>query len=509
MFGSRPVRIWGSVLCYLVIAIFVVRYYRPHSTRDDTSPSRGIFGGTPQLKTTESTLAVAYPIDYLPSPKDEEECERLYSPRYLDFPATHHIPYCEDGSQSSLECFRTHRNESMCLVKRLLIDQTRTEPNHHTAMQCHLRNFTVEAEADAAAAEALHGVLSVDSMPVGFFDTGVPAQLRSWDLDASDESMAEKCGLGNTDGKWTLLVKRENHHNVFHKMLELWQAMVSLDVLQIAVDPSTQEPYLHPSDLANMQVVFTDGDEGLVDDIDGWWNMVTGKKPILQKDMQPACLDKVILPLAGSFSPFWAWHWVEKDCHDTFLLDAFLTRIYRFLDIEPKKHGGEEKTIVTIVDRKGRRKLRDMEALIASAQARWPKVIFKMVDFGSISLKEQVLVARNTSVFVGLTGAAMTHIFWLPEESSVAEIQAPNKRLPEAQPYAGFRNLAKMRNMHYFTAHPERRVGDPGNGSEWQTGEWVDIKPEVFQTLLDAAIYAQIHKGSSPGEVLPVGNIPE
>ena len=160
---------------------------------------------------------------------------------------------------------------------------------------------------------------------------------------------------------------------------------------------------------------------------------------------------------------------------------------------------------MTVVDRKGRRKLRNIDALTASARARWPKVIFQLIDFASISLKEQVLVAQNTSVLIGLHGAALTHLLWLPEESSVAGIQLPNKRMPEAQPHTGFRNLAKMRNMHYFMAHPERREDDPRDGNEWQTGEWVDIKPEVFQTLIDAAIYAQIHKGWSPGEVLPVG----
>jgi len=83
--------------------------------------------------------------------------------------------------------------------------------------------------------------------------------------------------------------------------------------------------------------------------LDDWWDMVTGNSPILQKDMQPTCLDKVVLPLVGMDSPFWAWHWFEKDCHDRFLLDAFLKRVYRFLNIVPKKHGAEEKTVVTIV----------------------------------------------------------------------------------------------------------------------------------------------------------------
>jgi hypothetical protein len=335
----------------------------------------------------------------------------------------------------------------MCLAKGLLIDQTCTEPNHHTGMHWQLRDFTAEAKADPAAAKALHGVLNVDDMPSGFFDTGVPWQLKFWDLNTTtDETMAlgdQKCGPGKTDGKWSLLVKRENHKNIWHKLMELWQAMVSLDVLQMAIDPSTQKPYLQQSDLADMKVVFTEGDAGLHDGLYGWWDMVTGNKPILQIDMQPACLDKVVLPLEGFFFSFWAWHWVENDCHDKFLLDAFLKRVYRFLDIAPNKHGGEEKTIVTIVDRKGRRKLRDIDAPIASAQARWPIVIFQLVDFAPIFLKEQVLVARNTSVFVGLHGAALTRILWLPEESSVAEIQPPNKRMPEAQPPYGFPQSGK------------------------------------------------------------------
>ena len=103
---------------------------------------------------------------------------------------------------------------------------------------------------------------------------------------------------------------------------------------------------------------------------------------------------------------------------------------------------------------------------------------------------------QETSVLVGLTGAGLTNIFWLPEESSLAEIQAPGKI------YAGFRNLAKMRRLHYFTAHSEDRGGDL-SGWDWQTGEWVDMKNEVFQALIDAAINGQLAKGDMRGEVLP------
>jgi len=87
----------------------------------------------------------------------------------------------------------------------------------------------------------------------------------------------------------------------------------------------------------------------------------------------------------------------------------------------------------------------------------------------------------------------LAYILWLPEESSVAETQPPNKMMPEAHPHTGFRNLAKMTNMYYYSmAHPKKREDDLCSGNEWQTSEWVDIKLEVFQALIDAVIYAQI-----------------
>jgi capsular polysaccharide biosynthesis protein len=42
---------------------------------------------------------------------------------------------------------------------------------------------------------------------------------------------------------------------------------------------------------------------------------------------------------------------------------------------------------------------------------RWPQVTFRVVDFATLSLKEQVFLAHETDVLVGVTGAAMTHIY--------------------------------------------------------------------------------------------------
>ncbi|EHK98779.1 putative Uncharacterized glycosyltransferase AER61 [Glarea lozoyensis 74030] len=378
-----------------------------------------------------------------------------------------------------------------------------------------MRNFTAEREkATPEMAEAMRNLNPVEGMPIGFFDTGVAAQMQSWNYTANDEVVdmgeGKTCDTTTSDGKVYLLVKRENHDNVWHKMLEVWQAQLSIDAYVMAVNQKTNKPYLTPADVANIQVMFTESDQGDMSPADELWKMVGNGKPIQQRDQPPTCLGTVILPLYSSSSPFWAYTWEEADCHSTFLVEAFLKRVYRFLNIDAQKHKSEKDHIsvtnVTIIDRKGRRKLRNQDAMVADLKSRWPTgVNINVVDFATLTFREQILLMRQTSVLVGLTGAGLTNIFWLPEESSLAEIQAPGVL------YGGFRNLAKMRSLHYFTAHPEAPPEQDTTGWGWQTGEWVDMRNEVFQALVDAAINGQLAKGDMRGQILPAapyGDIP-
>lgn len=442
-----------------------------------------------------TTPAIAYPTDYLPVYKEDDECPKLFGSKYLEHMASHHVEYCEPESLSKFECFRTHRKEAFCVGKGVLLDMTRGEGLKHTAMHCKMRNFTDEK----IHTPALQDVLNPQDMGRGFYDTSVGCQLENWDINTKPKNVASGvnlCDAEHNDGNWTLLVKRENHPNIWHRMLELWQSMITLDVLKMAINPATNAPYLKESD--DVRVVFTEYDAGKLMEVDDWWDMVTGNKPLMQKDLPPQCLGNVILPLEESTSPFWGYTWEEGNCHEPFLINAFLRRLYRHVGLEEEYQVNKTgQTVVTIIDRKGTRKLRNQDKLVAKAQARWPQVKFQLIDFASTKLMDQVKIVRNTDVLLGLTGAGMTHMFWLPEESSVAEIQAPGVK------YGGFRHLCKLRNLNYFTVFPEERAKEEmvTEGSDWQLGEWVDIKDDAFQMMVDAAINAQLHKGMRWSEV--------
>ena len=107
-------------------------------------------------------------------------------------------------------------------------------------------------------------------------------------------------------------------------------------------------------------------------------------------------------------------------------------------------------TTVTIVNRTGTSHTRQLWNIDSHAEAlreSFPGVTVQVLDFAAINLREQISIIRNTDVLLGAMGAGLTHIFFLNEESTIAEIIAPGTH------YAGFRNLAKIRQMPYFVMH--------------------------------------------------------
>lgn len=253
-----------------------------------------------------------------------------------------------------------HRDKlAFCVAKGVLLDQTRGEGQKHTAMHCKMRNFTEGKIHDPS----LKDVVNTENFHRGFYDTSVGCQLENWDIEARDENVAiqgqsQICDAEHNDGKWTILVKRENHPNFWHKLLEIWNSMLMLDVLTMSINPATNKPYLTEADIPNIQVVFTEYDAGTLNPVDDWWPLVTGNMPIMQRDMDPTCLGNVILPLPESASPFWGYTWDEGDCHEPFLINAFLRRLYRHIGLEEHYQVNKtEQTVVTIIDRKKTRKL--------------------------------------------------------------------------------------------------------------------------------------------------------
>jgi EGF domain-specific O-GlcNAc transferase len=453
---------------------------------------------TSAQKSTESnpTPLLDPPSDYASLAPIQDWCRIAFGREYLEFPASHQLPYCEPGSKSGLQCFRTNRTDGMYASDSLCIAQgvmLHGNVEADLSLQCRLRNFT--AEALTGNKEAV-GVQNIESMHSYYYWTGIMEQLKTWKIQGNDDS---GCSRGSGDGKWIFLCHREANSNLFHKLYELWQATISLDIVRMATDPSTGRRYLTPDEDSKVQVVFEDDREEPLDD---WWTIVSENPPIRKSQLKPGCYKNVILPLPGSSSPFWILPGRGRNgdlfCKDTFLIDAFTRRIFRYLRVTPRLPRVPDHPVITIVDRKGTRKIYDIAKYTENLKQRYPDLNIRLVDFGTLNLREQALLAQETDIMIGHHGAGLTHILFMPEQSAVIEI------LPPIFNAGGFRQLCKMRQQTYFALN-SLWVGDwekvmgTGNGtvhppldeSKWQEEEWAYILEKDFQSLVDAALWSQ------------------
>ncbi|KAJ0118594.1 hypothetical protein J7T55_012846 [Diaporthe amygdali] len=181
------------------------------------------------------------------------------------------------------------------------------------------------------------------------------------------------------------------------------------------------------------------------------FSMVSGRKPLRLTEwvesrrsrdngdigaMIP--IDKIIIPLAGAANPLWS-DWVSIECRDNSILRVFVQRVFDFYGIPRIRHRdtpsphtssffllpSPPRLNVSIVVRKNSRKLIGIdELLFEAAKVKFSHVAdIRLVDFEGKPFQEQIQIARDTDVLVGMHGAGFTHVlefYYKPEDWSFA-----------------------------------------------------------------------------------------
>lgn len=356
-------------------------------------------------------------------------------------------------------------------------------------------------------------------------DTGVGASLNTWDFvaDYGEGDTSTNCTKENSNSyDWIMLMRRDSTdtHNLWHKLMEIIQARHSFDALRIAINPATGAPWLSEEDAPKVQLVLDDDREELLDEL---WQIVTGNKPIRKSSLQQSlgqstsCFGNVILPLPGCGSPFWSAlldYGYREHCQSQTLLTTFVDRVLESYGIEPRPHGMLAKVhqhpTITIVQRMTNRKFieQDLARWVSLLQQRYPQSSIKVVDFGSITVPEQLRLVQDTDILIGHHGAAMAHTIFMSPETTVVEI------LPRYFKQHGFRALAAMRGVTYiagrqlFEEEYEHAVHGkplpldwppppPPDFNSFQKQEWVYLTDDDFLGLVDAAVRTQDNRLSS------------
>lgn len=459
---------------------------------------------------------LSLPGDYNAPNTDPEWCESKYSTAYLTNLRDGRQSYCNPSvSDSSLNCFNTkitdERTDTFCIAKGVSMLHS------HQSTTFRLNCTTWESlGTDGSTALA---PLKTESFPKYLYNTG-PYHIWS-DYFSTVPGLPSQpfCSERQGTPKYTILVKRDGDGNMWHSLLEIFSLYLTLDTLRITpLDPSahTPEPFLSAADMSSAQIVILDDyPDGPFFDL---WKAIAPLPVVRLKDIPSygtaaACLDNVIIPLAGGSNPLWRGDWHTGSCTHSQLIDTFTRRV-----LSHYGHGAANSTsllppsssdtprpkdddtttttdlTLTFIDRRTTRALVDAPQHLANLRLHFPHIHIQALDFAALPFAEQLRVIQTTDVLVGVHGAGLTHALFLPPGASVVEIQ------PRRLNYKGFRNLAKMRGHRYFSAHAAANDSAP----DWHDLD-VSVGEDEFLELVGAAVRAVLHRGAREEDVVVGG----
>ncbi|KAF3924866.1 hypothetical protein ABW21_db0204986 [Orbilia brochopaga] len=434
------------------------------------------------------------PAAYTNDERDEQWCEDRYGSAYLETLARNARPYCKPSSRSQFDCLHSimdgeKRRDSFCIARNVAFNEGR---------------FSIDCDPRDLMEPDLLGLPYPEVFPPYWYETGpmfIMHKFTRFPPKAAPAFDAHACDSGavQRDNSYKVLIKREGGMNYWHTLMEILSFYFSIDALQMAVDRKTGKPYMSPQDTSKIQVIILDTHDNL-----GYrelWSYFSDK-PILhiknytEDATTIPCLDNLIIPLPGASNPLWQGDWNPRTCDHSIIVNTVRSRILKHLDVSTDRDF-DAPVNVTFIDRRGSRKLTNSRELIHALKSEFPSVHVKVVDMAPLTLREQLDIIVHTDVLVGVHGAGHTHGLFLPPQSSVVEI------LPDELAHRGFRNLASLRGLRYFSGHaPMAPKPDAKEDKEmdWHA-EDVVYDRAAFLKLMTAAIQSVAHRGLIDSDV--------
>lgn len=407
-------------------------------------------------------------------------CEDRFGTKFLKDFHKRRAHYCSGDSTSDITCFHTVSSgsftagsiDSFCVAHHGIVFDTKKQKFE---MNCRVRDLS--SQETAAGAIPLGDINSYQYL------TGPKYILNEWlDLQASHgthevlpkssvRSLEHNQPRGKPE-KFVVLVKREVETNFWHCLNEILAIMITFDVLRMTPDKTSGEtPMLLPGDVEI--VLLDEHPDGPFFDL---FRMLSGKPPMRMAewiasqsnrakdgDTELIPVDNIIIPYTGSATPLWNfWRRIPSKCGYNKWLQIYVQRVFDFHNIpraRVRQNPAASRLNVTIVDRKSAtsRKLTGLDShLFEAMKTKWSEVAdFRIIDFAGMPFHEQIKIARDTDVMVGLHGAGLTHHMFMEEgRGALVEIQ------PDRLCFQGFRNSARTTGHAYFVAGANKIVGN-------------------------------------------------
>ncbi|XP_028854811.1 EGF domain-specific O-linked N-acetylglucosamine transferase [Denticeps clupeoides] len=182
-----------------------------------------------------------------------------------------------------------------------------------------------------------------------------------------------------------------------------------------------------------------------------------------------------------------------SDCHTEGMFRAFSHHVLHRLNIT-QEDGKEGRIRVTLLARSTeyRRILNQQELVAALETAPWLEVRVVDYKYKELPFLEQIRITHNSDIFIGMHGAGLTHLLFLPDWAAVFELY-------NCQDESCYRDLARLRGLHYITWQKRDKMVPQDKGHHPTLGEhpkftnyWFDVE-EFMRLVMLATEHVQGH----------------
>ncbi|KAM4740395.1 LOW QUALITY PROTEIN: EGF domain-specific O-linked N-acetylglucosamine transferase [Anableps anableps] len=181
------------------------------------------------------------------------------------------------------------------------------------------------------------------------------------------------------------------------------------------------------------------------------------------------------------------------DCHTEGMFRAFSQHILHRLNI-PQNGPKEGRVRVTLLARSTEyRRIRNQVELL-NALKTVPLLDVSVVDYKykDVPFLEQLRITHNSDIFIGMHGAGLTHLLFLPDWAVIFELY-------NCQDESCYRDLARLRGIQYVTwqkmdkVFPQDKGHHPTLGDHPKFTNYSFDVEEFMRIVLEAADYVTQH----------------
>nr|CAG4634660.1 EOG090X02IK [Alona affinis] len=294
--------------------------------------------------------------------------------------------------------------------------------------------------------------------------------------------------------KPTFIMKIDATVNMYHHFCDFFNLYASLhvngtdkDMFSTDVNILIWETYSYYSNFEVTWSAFTKNP---------LWNLKTfeGKRVCFRRVVFPL-LPRMIFGLYYNTPIVWG-------CQESGLFHAFSKFILHRLRIPKRTSADASGVRVTLLSRdtQYRRILNENQLLEALKASKTRYIVNKVTFTHETDFREQLKVMQSTDVLIGMHGAGLTHLLFLPDWASVFELYNCN----DEHCYA---DLARLRGVHYQTwensakikaedegHHPEGGPHEKFTNYEFDAEEFVRIVESASEHVVGHAAYRHPEK---------------